>query len=391
MPQSSSQGVDIEPAVVSRFEPLQLTSSLMELAQGPEDFPEFLQKLVETIRAQVQVPAAAILSWDGSSSAVSVVSPAVGIPLLRVSAREEALQPSRVSPDSDQIFMIPLEIRGQAWGVLQLIESKPGQTKEQAPSFHQLGPLIAGIVSLRKQRDEAVASGEMVRKIAEGGVHDLNNILTALMGNVDLSAFSGDESSPFQRVLCMRMDDRLKTLRLLLRSAQLQLEDSSLAMCLRTLVQELMSAHPALASLRFEWDLEEDCSAPVARDIFSRAIENLLLNAGRALHGKGKITLRLRGNVSAAAYPHFLLPKGSYAHLIVEDDGPGIPESIRSMIFLQSVTTQPLAEGHGLGLLNVQAMIEDFHDGRVFVESSTSQPSFTRFHLFLPQDPGSKP
>lgn len=53
----------------------------------------------------------------------------------------------------------------------------------------------------------------------------------------------------------------------------------------------------------------------------------------------------------------------------IEDDGPGVPESIRSKIFEPFFTTKPVGEGTGLGLAIVHAVAEE-HGGSVEVGDS---------------------
>src|SRR5262249_16862617 len=54
--------------------------------------------------------------------------------------------------------------------------------------------------------------------------------------------------------------------------------------------------------------------------------------------------------------------------LTVEDDGPGIPESLHAAIFRPFYTTKPPGKGTGLGL-SISAGIMEAHGGRIPVES----------------------
>ncbi|WP_027330468.1 sensor histidine kinase [Marinimicrobium agarilyticum] len=78
------------------------------------------------------------------------------------------------------------------------------------------------------------------------------------------------------------------------------------------------------------------------------------------------------------------------AHLIVEDDGPGIDESIRSQLLEPFVTTKPVGVGTGLGLAVVNAVITE-HGGRIDI--GTSELGGARFDLDLPlnrSEPGAR-
>jgi signal transduction histidine kinase len=82
---------------------------------------------------------------------------------------------------------------------------------------------------------------------------------------------------------------------------------------------------------------------------------NLLMNACDAMKDQGKITIRTRQG-----------PLG--VRLTFADDGPGIPEAVRSRIFDPFFTTKPVGEGTGLGLSLSHGIIER-HGGTIQVES----------------------
>lgn len=71
------------------------------------------------------------------------------------------------------------------------------------------------------------------------------------------------------------------------------------------------------------------------------------------------------------------------AHITVEDDGPGIDETIRSLLLEPFVTTKPVGVGTGLGLAVVNAVITE-HGGRIDI--GTSELGGARFDLDLPMD-----
>jgi Signal transduction histidine kinase regulating C4-dicarboxylate transport system len=82
---------------------------------------------------------------------------------------------------------------------------------------------------------------------------------------------------------------------------------------------------------------------------------NLLMNACDAMKDQGRITIRTRRG-----------PLG--VRLSFKDDGPGIPENVRTRIFDPFFTTKPVGEGTGLGLSLSHGIIER-HGGSIQVES----------------------
>ena len=94
---------------------------------------------------------------------------------------------------------------------------------------------------------------------------------------------------------------------------------------------------------------------------------NLIDNAVDAMDGKGEITIRTHQE------------KG-YVVVEVEDNGPGIPETIQSKIFDPFFTTKPVGKGTGLGL-NISYNIVKKHQGEIKV---VSHPGMTLFVVTLP-------
>jgi signal transduction histidine kinase len=69
----------------------------------------------------------------------------------------------------------------------------------------------------------------------------------------------------------------------------------------------------------------------------------------------------------------------------VEDDGPGVPESIRDRIFSPFYTTKP--RGSGLGLAIVRKLV-DAHQGQIELRAGANRLG-TCFRLTLPARPPS--
>lgn len=94
---------------------------------------------------------------------------------------------------------------------------------------------------------------------------------------------------------------------------------------------------------------------------------NLLQNAIHALEGVEKPVITIRA----------LAGDTRYVRIAVEDNGPGVPEELRSRIFDPFFTTKDVGEGTGLGLSISQAMLakrgasirydSDYADGARFV------------------------
>ncbi|MCB1906012.1 MAG: hypothetical protein KDH15_01480 [Rhodocyclaceae bacterium] len=94
---------------------------------------------------------------------------------------------------------------------------------------------------------------------------------------------------------------------------------------------------------------------------------NLVNNALHALQGSGRITIDA-------------LRRDDEVVVSITDDGPGIPEAVRSRIFEPFFSTKPRGEGTGLGLHICREVVAR-HDGTIEVDS---RPGQTTFRVCLP-------
>ncbi|HEY9851876.1 MAG TPA: AAA family ATPase [Leptolyngbyaceae cyanobacterium] len=105
-------------------------------------------------------------------------------------------------------------------------------------------------------------------------------------------------------------------------------------------------------------------------DELNQVWTNLIHNSLQAMDYRGNLTI----DVSQVE---------QQAKISITDTGKGIPEEIKSKIFLPFFTTKPPGEGSGLGLDIVKKIIQK-HSGKIEVESIPGQTTFT---IFIPIQP----
>jgi signal transduction histidine kinase len=75
--------------------------------------------------------------------------------------------------------------------------------------------------------------------------------------------------------------------------------------------------------------------------------------------------------------------EGKWIIVTIEDNGPGIPQSVLPRIFEAFYTTKPVGQGTGLGLDITYNIIVRRHQGDIRVHS---EPGHTRFEVWLPKE-----
>lgn len=228
---------------------------------------------------------------------------------------------------------------------------------------------------------------EGIGQLAGGMAHEFNNILTAIMMNLELAPTRGteDEIKGFVReieALSNRAAALVKQLLAFSRQSVLKLRPLNLATVLSEQSKLLARLLGERISLRFS--AETGCPWVNAdKTMIEQVLLNLCLNARDAMPNGGLLTLTLDSvEVSQAqAGLHEDASAGRYVRFSVADTGCGMDESTRKRMFEPFFTTKQVGQGTGLGLATVQGIVEQ-HKGWVEVESVLHQG--TVFHVYLP-------
>ena len=163
-------------------------------------------------------------------------------------------------------------------------------------------------------------------------------------------------------------------------------EDEFIPTDLAKLVKEYvwLSYHSMRANYKgFNLTIREEYATdlPLQRVVpqdFSRAVLNLMNNACYAVYNKSKcVAVGFEPVISVS-----LRREEDQVCLQIEDNGTGMPATIKEQIFTPFYTTKPAGEGTGLGLSITRSIIEEKHKGTIQVDSEEGK--FTRFTIRIP-------
>ena len=159
------------------------------------------------------------------------------------------------------------------------------------------------------------------------------------------------------------------------------LKDENLYMTTRNAIEYLQSRVSKKVIFKIESDLPMDTPARINVPLFDWVIENICKNAVDAMEGRGSITLHLRRVRTRRSWYRRGAPPRQVA-VDITDTGKGIPKNKLESVFMPGFTTKK--RGWGLGLALAKRIIENYHEGRLFVKWS-EQGRGTTFRVVLNQ------
>jgi signal transduction histidine kinase len=211
-------------------------------------------------------------------------------------------------------------------------------------------------------------------------VHDLNNLITIIRGNITLSREQLDAAAQAQSNLANAETAAAQLRPLIAQLAALQHPVSPLSCSeVEPLLRECMTICLGASSVEASIEVESEVpSVAFERGLLSRIINNLLINAKEALPEGGRVVLRLSQLGPQDPLPESL-PSGNYVSIEVNDNGPGITPEKQRRIFEPNYSEK--IWGQGLGLASSRALVEQ-GGGTLTVDSEADQGA--NFRIILP-------
>ena len=226
----------------------------------------------------------------------------------------------------------------------------PSETRALAAAFNAM---LARLSRSAAERERAI---EATRRFAADAGHELRTPLTSIQARLSALARHPDEPPERRTAMAREALDQQRRLVALLDGLQAlaradappPLESADLAETLDAALAGARDRHPGV---RWTAEVPEGRIDVQAWEPGLRSmLDNLLENAAR--HGGGQVRVAVEGRA-----------------VVVEDDGPGVPEAERARVFEPFVRLGDDADGSGLGLALV-AQQARHHGATVSVERS---------------------
>ncbi len=248
--------------------------------------------------------------------------------------------------------------------------------------------LITSLQSLRQayakaqqtalERDEALRRSiqgqkmELVGNLTSGIAHDLNNLLTVIVGATDVLRADVSAKDDEARALVEDLDYAASRAALITRQLlafgraptdeRTLIDASEILNAIGRMLPRVLGSQVAI-----ELDVTPDGWLYGSRSGLEQIVLNLAVNARDAMPNGGKLTFRLEGDKQTLT-------------LRARDTGTGIPAAVLDRVFEPFFTTK--AAGTGLGLSTVRRLVEHHH-GTIAIEDTS--PNGTTFRLDFPR------
>jgi signal transduction histidine kinase len=225
---------------------------------------------------------------------------------------------------------------------------------------------------------------DSIGTLAGGLAHDYNNLLSVIMGNVDLAKLLITKNDQAYAVLTkaeqaiLKARDLTQQLSTFSRGGYPLSKIIDIRECLTQSVRLALSG----SNIRPEWNIAEDLpEVKVDENQIRLVIQNIVINAREAMPLGG--TLFIDANkVVLKPDNTMLLPESTYIRLAFRDEGMGIPAENLHKVFDPYFTTKDMGSTKGMGLgLSICYSIIKRHLGHIMLESEEGAGTTVIIHL----------
>ncbi len=355
-------GARVDDSLVDRF----------NLVVIDEPLPTFDQQRVVLRMIAEHSPWARDHDWRETA----ILAAGVGVILLvlgGLSLELQVLRPMRALGGAvAEVAAGKLDVTAPTEGPAEFAELGAAFNEMTASLREQQAALAAQ--SERLQRSERLAT---VGRLAAGVAHEIGNPLAAIVGYTELVLDDRELPEP-SRDLLVRVQGQTQRIQgivtqLLDFSKPAKLTAMRFAPVTRAQeVVALLRADPRCADVTLEVAGDPELELVADPNLVEQILINLVLNGARAAHEGGAepatVRVSVRGLADAVA-------------IDVRDNGPGVPEQLRSRLFEPFFTTRSAGEGTGLGLAISQGLAESMDGSLEYVGDASEGGAVFRLQL----------
>jgi len=288
---------------------------------------------------------------------------------------------------TDRLLAIPLWANGQAMGVIVTgLNQSEQATDDLKLDFISLFAKEAALALLHAEERSELDQQALLNTIRENYhlharklVHEANNPLSIINNYLHLlkQKLGGNHSTEIN--LIQEEIDRVGNLILRLPDVMETPAEEKRSVDVNTVILDLINLfragiftlHGIQTVLKLDPAMPE---IPSSRYKIKQILTNLIKNSAEAMPSGGTITISTKDHVK--------FRKKHYIEILVHDDGPGLPQTVKENLFAPLTSTK--GKGHsGLGLTICKSLIDEL-GGTIQCDSSLNHG--TTFRILLPKE-----
>jgi two-component system, cell cycle sensor histidine kinase and response regulator CckA len=230
---------------------------------------------------------------------------------------------------------------------------------------------------------------ESLGTLSSGIAHDLNNVLTPIIGIVQLLPLKIPNLDEQTKRLLQLLDqsahrgaDLVKQILSFSSGVESKPTSTQVSSLLLEIQKIIQQAFPK--NIELSIDLPSDLWLITADEtLLHQVFMNLCVNARDAMPQGGNLSVTAENLLIDASFAqmHLDAQVGSYLVVTVADTGMGIPAKILNNIFDPFFTTKEIGKGTGLGLSTVIGIVKSHHG---FIDVFSEIGVGTKFKVYLP-------
>jgi signal transduction histidine kinase len=230
------------------------------------------------------------------------------------------------------------------------------------------------------EQERLTEERDAIRLEARKIVHEANNPLGIITNYLHILGIKLGQEHPVQEELHIMKEEIERVGKIILRMRDIphELEQPGHSVKLNELITDLFKLFESslFTTHNIESTLVLDDKIPplsINRGHLKQILTNLVKNAVEAMQDGGHLTVTTHDGVH--------LNGATYFEILLQDDGPGIPDEIMQQLFSPVISTKDNTHS-GLGLAIVKNLVDELSGS---ISCSSSPESGTRFQLLLPR------
>jgi len=214
--------------------------------------------------------------------------------------------------------------------------------------------LFASVIYLFFKSNKIAEQNKLWIGMAKETAHQIGTPLSSLLGWIEILRLENTDKNTIKEI--EKDVQRLNTIaeRFSKIGSIPELKKKDIVVETNNAFNYLKSRSSKQITFNFESEIPK-IYAKINLQLFSWVIENIIKNAIDAMEGKGTISLKITA-------------KEKNVLITITDTGKGISKILQKKIFSPGFTTKK--RGWGLGLSLAKRIIEDYHNGKIYVKKS---------------------